>query len=144
MEASAPAWELDSDEIASIASEDLYEHRPNRWKGPQSTWRTLTEEDRLLWQSMKQLQDQDLAFHLYNVFALKRRGQDAATAQDLMVITVSWMPAYNASSHNRHNAFLQEQHWADHCLIGKWRRGNLGTSQAMDGLASKTQASTQG
>ncbi|KAF5002185.1 hypothetical protein FGRMN_561 [Fusarium graminum] len=87
MESSATAWELESDEIASIASEDLHEHRPNRWTGPKSTWRTLTEEDRLLWQSMKQIQDQDLAVHLYNAFALKRRSQNAASAQDLVVTT---------------------------------------------------------
>ncbi|KAF4978961.1 hypothetical protein FZEAL_4758 [Fusarium zealandicum] len=87
MEASATAWELDSDEIASIASEDLHEHRPNRWTGPKSTWRTLTEDDRLLWQSLKKLQDHDLAVHLYNAFALKRRGRDVGTAQDLMVKT---------------------------------------------------------
>ncbi|KAF5027586.1 hypothetical protein F66182_328 [Fusarium sp. NRRL 66182] len=97
MEASAAAWELDSDEIASVASEDLHANRPNRWAGPKSTWRTLTEEDRLLWQSMKQLRDQDLAVHLYNTFALKRRSQDAETAQDLVVKTESgqngvWVP----------------------------------------------------
>lgn len=89
MEASATTWELDSDEIASIASEDLHEHRPNRWAGAKSTWRTLTEEDRLLWQSMKQIKDQDLAVHLYNAFALKRRGRNPETAQDLVVRTVS-------------------------------------------------------
>ncbi|KAJ4327452.1 hypothetical protein N0V84_002105 [Fusarium piperis] len=97
MEASATAWELDSDEIASIASEDLRENRPNRWTGPKSTWRTLTEEDRLLWQSIKQLQDQNLSVHLYNAFALKRRNRYAESAQDLMVKTadgqdVAWAP----------------------------------------------------
>lgn len=85
MEASSANWELDSDEIASIASEDLHQHRPNRWTGAKSSWRTLTEEERLLWQSMKQLQDHDLAAHLYNTFALKRRGRDAVTAKDVMV-----------------------------------------------------------
>ncbi|KAL6358840.1 hypothetical protein LRP88_09032 [Fusarium phalaenopsidis] len=93
MEASATAWELDSDEIASIASEDLRENRPNRWTGPKSTWRTLTEEDRLLWQSMKQLQDQDLSVHLYNAFALKRRSRDAESARDLMVKTADGQDA---------------------------------------------------
>ncbi|GKU03901.1 hypothetical protein FLAG1_06432 [Fusarium langsethiae] len=97
MESSATAWELDSDEIASITSEDLHTHRPNRWTGPKSTWRTLTEEDRLLWQSMKQIQDQDLAVHLYDAFALKRQGQNEATAQNLVVKTESgqdgvWAP----------------------------------------------------
>ncbi|KAH7155551.1 hypothetical protein B0J13DRAFT_469600 [Dactylonectria estremocensis] len=85
MESSSANWELDSDEIASIASEDLHEHRPNRWTGAKSSWRTLTEEERLLWQSMKRLQDNDLAAHLYNAFALKRRGRDAVTAKELMI-----------------------------------------------------------
>lgn len=92
MEASSANWELDSDEIASIASEDLHQHRPNRWTGAKSSWRTLTEEERLLWQSMKQLQDHDLAAHLYNAFALKRRGRDAVTAKDVMVRMVSFVP----------------------------------------------------
>ena len=88
MEASATTWELDSDEIASIASEDLNANRPNRWKGPKSTWRTHTEEDRQLWQSMKKIEDQDLSVHLYNAFALKRQAQNPETAQNLVVKTV--------------------------------------------------------
>ncbi|KAK7416645.1 hypothetical protein QQX98_005116 [Neonectria punicea] len=97
MEPTTANWELDSDEIASIASEDLHQHRPNRWTGAKSSWRTITEEDRLVWHSMKQLQDRDLAVHLYNSFALKRRGRDAKTAADLMVQTddgqqAVWVP----------------------------------------------------
>ncbi|WKT39718.1 Rrn9 domain [Fusarium oxysporum f. sp. vasinfectum] len=124
MEASATTWELDSDEIASIASEDLYEHRPNRWMGAKSTWRTLTEEDRLLWQSMKQIKDQDLAVHLYNAFALKRRGRNPETAQDLVVRTESgeegvWAPpkAWTAwplkHKHVPKECFTNEQHDED-------------------------------
>jgi hypothetical protein len=90
MEPTPENWELDSDEIASIASEDLYENRPNRWTGPKSSWRTLTEEDRMLWHSMKQLRDQDLALHLYNAFGLKRWGRNATMAQDLMIRMVSF------------------------------------------------------
>jgi hypothetical protein len=86
---SATAWDLDKDEIASIASDELHQSRPNRWTGPKSTWRTLTEEERLLWQSMKRLEDQDLAIHLYNTFALKKRGKDPETAQDLIVQNVT-------------------------------------------------------
>lgn len=86
---SATAWDLDKDEIASIASDELHQNRPNRWTGPKSTWRTLTEEERLLWQSMKRLEDQDLAIHLYNTFALKKRGRDPETAQDLIVQNVT-------------------------------------------------------
>lgn len=86
---SATAWDLDKDEIASIASDELHQNRPNRWRGPKSTWRTLTEEERLLWQSIKRIEDQDLAIHLYNTFALKRRGKDPETAQDLIVQNVT-------------------------------------------------------
>ncbi|KAG5921347.1 hypothetical protein E4U61_006826 [Claviceps capensis] len=77
-------WEeLDSDDIASVMSEDLYENRPNRWTGPRSTWRSLVQEERMLWRSMQQVVDQDLAVHLYNAFALKRRDLDTRTAQGL-------------------------------------------------------------
>jgi hypothetical protein len=89
-----PAWDLDSDEIASIASDELHENRPNRWTGPKSTWRHLTEEERMLWRSMKQLQDEDLSVHLYNAFALKRRAANPETAQELATTTVSFAP-YN-------------------------------------------------
>jgi hypothetical protein len=78
-------WDLDDDEIASIASDDLHQHRPNRWTGPASTWRGLTEEERTLWKSMKRLGDQDLAAHLYDVFALRQRAADPRTAQDVTV-----------------------------------------------------------
>ncbi|KHN96701.1 RNA polymerase I specific transcription initiation factor, RRN9 [Metarhizium album ARSEF 1941] len=88
MDEKQPAnWDLDTDEIASVASEDLYENRPNRWTGPASTWRELTREERLLWRSMQQLADRDLAVHLYDTFALKRQGRDQATAQGLTVWT---------------------------------------------------------
>ncbi|KAK2590021.1 hypothetical protein QQS21_012299 [Conoideocrella luteorostrata] len=83
-------WEdLDTDEIASVTSEDLYENRPNRWRGAKSTWRTYTKEERTLWRSMRQLVDQDLAVHLYDAFALKRQGKggDATTARALTVKT---------------------------------------------------------
>lgn len=86
-------WELDSDEIASATSEDLHNNRPNRWTSPKSTWRELTQEERRLWQAMRQLQDQDLAAHLYNAFALRRRGKDPDTKQDLVIKTVSFSPS---------------------------------------------------
>ncbi|QPG96149.1 hypothetical protein C2857_003339 [Epichloe festucae Fl1] len=82
----ATQWEdLDSDEIGSVASEDLYENRPNRWTGTKSTWRDLTGEERMLWRSMQQVVDRDLAVHLYDAFALKRQGLDPSTAQGLTV-----------------------------------------------------------
>ncbi|KAJ6442886.1 RNA polymerase I specific transcription initiation factor [Purpureocillium lavendulum] len=80
-------WDLDSDEIASVASEDLHRNRPNRWTGPKSSWRSLTAEERQLWRSMRQLEHQDLAVHLYDTFALKRQGRDPATAGLLTIQT---------------------------------------------------------
>ncbi|PNY28703.1 uncharacterized protein TCAP_01375, partial [Tolypocladium capitatum] len=95
--ASTTAWDLESDEIASVTSEDLHDNRPNRWTGPESSWRTLTQEERLLWRSMRQLEDQDLAVHLYNAFALRRAGRSAETARGLTIRTedgqdVIWAP----------------------------------------------------
>ncbi|OAA41140.1 RNA polymerase I specific transcription initiation factor [Beauveria brongniartii RCEF 3172] len=80
-------WDLDSDEIASIASEELHENRPNRWRGSKATWRYVTEEERMLWRSMKQLQDEDLGVHLYNAFALKKRATNPETAKDSAIKT---------------------------------------------------------
>lgn len=88
MDFSSELWELDSDEIGSITSEDLHEYRPNRWTKAESAWLTLAEEELQLWQSMKKLEGQDLAIHLYNAHQLKRRGMNAATAEDLLVTTV--------------------------------------------------------
>lgn len=85
------SWDLDSDEIASIASDELHENRPNRWKGAKSTWRHVTEEERILWRSMKQLQDENLGVHLYNAFALKKRAANPETARDLVMQTVSFI-----------------------------------------------------
>lgn len=48
----------------------------------------MTAEERRLWQSMEAVEDQDLAVHLYNAFALKKRGRDAKTAQDVTVALV--------------------------------------------------------
>ncbi|KAM3473243.1 hypothetical protein MY8738_008490 [Beauveria namnaoensis] len=78
-------WDLDSVEIASIASEELHENRPNRWRGSKATWRYVTEEERMLWRSMKQLQDEDLGVHLYNAFALKKRATNPESAKDLAI-----------------------------------------------------------
>ncbi|KAL7956136.1 RNA polymerase I-specific transcription initiation factor domain-containing protein [Trichoderma compactum] len=85
MDRSSPEWDLDSDEIASVTSQDLHDSRPNRWTGTQRTWQRLTAEERRLWQSMEAVEGQDLAIHLYNAYALKRRGRDSQTAQDVTV-----------------------------------------------------------
>ncbi|KAH8179222.1 RNA polymerase I specific transcription initiation factor domain-containing protein [Sarocladium implicatum] len=79
--------DLDSDDIASIASDELHTHRPNRWTGPPSTWRNLTKDERMLWQSMEKLRNEDLGVHLYNSFALKRQGREPEGRKFLTVQT---------------------------------------------------------
>lgn len=58
-------------EIQSEDSEDLFASRPNRWRGPPQSWRTLTEEDRLTHTALERLRNQDLSVHLYSAFALR-------------------------------------------------------------------------
>lgn len=82
MTANEESWDLDTDEIRSVDSEELYETRPNRWRGQKSTWQTYTQEERLLHRSMEQLRNRDLSVHLYNAFALKHRPvRPSATAE---------------------------------------------------------------
>ncbi|KAI9762818.1 MAG: hypothetical protein M4579_000171 [Chaenotheca gracillima] len=50
--------------------------RPNKYHGPQSTWRSWTEQEQLLWTSLIQQRDENLSFHLYNAHALKTRLYD--------------------------------------------------------------------
>lgn len=47
--------------------------RPNKYRGPISTWRKWTASERDLASSLDQLRARDLSVHLYNAFKLKRR-----------------------------------------------------------------------
>ncbi|KAI4134866.1 MAG: hypothetical protein LQ347_001168 [Umbilicaria vellea] len=49
--------------------------RPNKFHGPPSTWRTWTAAERELAFSLDQLRARDLAVHLYNAHALKKRAR---------------------------------------------------------------------
>ncbi|RAL15937.1 uncharacterized protein BO97DRAFT_468077 [Aspergillus homomorphus CBS 101889] len=55
-----------------------YGYRPNRFRGPESTWRNLTAEDRQNAQALVDLRARDLAAHLYNASALRRRAVEIA------------------------------------------------------------------
>lgn len=68
-------WDKSTSEIQSEDSEDLYDARPNRWRGVPQSWRTLTEDDRLTFTALERLRNQDLSLHLYNAFALRRQAQ---------------------------------------------------------------------
>lgn len=68
-------WDKSTSEVQSEDSEDLFETRPNRWRGPPQSWRALTEEDRLTHNALDRLRDQDLSVHLYNSFALRHNSE---------------------------------------------------------------------
>lgn len=69
----SPEWDKTTASIASLSSDDLHDSRPNRWHGHRSTWRTLTQDDRAVYDALKARRNGDLAVHLYNAFALKGR-----------------------------------------------------------------------
>ncbi|KAJ2903106.1 hypothetical protein MKZ38_010444 [Zalerion maritima] len=66
------SWDKDTDEVLSEDSQVLYETRPNRWRGPATSWKALTENDIKIATSLDQEQNKDLGIHLYNDYALKR------------------------------------------------------------------------
>lgn len=72
-------WDKSTSEIQSEDSEDLFDARPNRWRGAPQSWRTLTEDDRLTNTALERLRNQDLSVHLYNAFALRRQKQQVAS-----------------------------------------------------------------
>ncbi len=69
--------ELDNQSSDASSQDDHYEDvRPNRWKGPLSTWHSLTEQERGLAASLDTLRNEDLSVHLFNAHALKRRARE--------------------------------------------------------------------
>ncbi|KAF4784419.1 RNA polymerase I specific transcription initiation factor [Colletotrichum scovillei] len=93
MTANEESWDLDTDEIRSVDSEELYETRPNRWKGNKATWNTYTQEERLLHRSMEQVRNRDLSVHLYNAFALRNRAvRPSAAGESEIVDSGEWRP----------------------------------------------------
>ncbi len=66
-------WDLDTDDVQSRDSDELYESRPNRWRGAGTAWLKMTEQDRLEAAALDQMRNQDLSIHLYNAYALKHQ-----------------------------------------------------------------------
>lgn len=71
-------WDKSTSEIQSEDSDDLHDNRPNRWKGPPQSWRSITEEERLTYNALERLKNEDLSLHLYNAFNLKQGAPPAA------------------------------------------------------------------
>lgn len=81
--ASSPAAISQVDELSSCLSEESSDQsdthsasRSNKYNGPQSTWRSWTASERELAESLNQITAQDLAVHLYNAHALKKRAKN--------------------------------------------------------------------
>ena len=51
-------------------------YRSNRFRGPESTWRKLTAEERQNAQALETIRARDLTAHLYNSYALRVRGRE--------------------------------------------------------------------
>lgn len=60
----------------SLSPPSSPEERPNRFRGPQSTWRRLTAEERQNAQALETIRARDLAAHLYNSYALRVRARE--------------------------------------------------------------------
>ncbi|KAI1137256.1 RNA polymerase I-specific transcription initiation factor-domain-containing protein [Hypoxylon sp. FL0543] len=90
-------------------SEDLIDEdeRPNKWRGPKSTWQSLNSEEIATLAALKEIRDRDLSVHLYNAFALKQRyrrakdgttpdgpvaGKDINAATGQLVQSDDWLP----------------------------------------------------
>jgi hypothetical protein len=67
------AQDLAGNEADSEESDEEHTERPNRFRGPPQTWKGYTAADRQIAESLQQLEDTDLAAHLYDAHALKRR-----------------------------------------------------------------------
>lgn len=70
--------DVNGSDADSENSEENEQERPNRFKGPPQTWKGYTAADRQIVESLQQLADTDLAAHLYNAHALKRRVRKSA------------------------------------------------------------------
>jgi hypothetical protein len=63
----------DSESESEDAEDEESPARPNRFPGPPQSWKSYTAADRQIATSLNQLEETDLAAHLYNAHALKRR-----------------------------------------------------------------------
>lgn len=60
----------------SISLPSSPRYRPNKFRGPDSTWRKLTAEERQNAQALETIRARDLAAHLYNSYALRVRARE--------------------------------------------------------------------
>lgn len=73
-----------NDADSEESDDDHHPERSNRFRGPPQTWKSYTAADRQIVESLQQLEDSDLAAHLYDAHALKRRVRKPATELSLL------------------------------------------------------------
>lgn len=143
------------DEYLSHLSEELSNHselhpasRSNKYNGPQSTWRSWTASERELANSLGQLKAKDLAVHLYNAHALKKRatkvgmrrkspliddGDETSNEQD-------WMPSRSWTAWPLPPDLVPREidgpHWAsrDFCQPGHYNNRDKAQRQELQDL----------
>ncbi|KAK3355652.1 RNA polymerase I-specific transcription initiation factor-domain-containing protein [Neurospora tetraspora] len=117
-EESEEDWDKDTEDINSIASDELHETRPNRWKGPPSTWLTFTAQERKAYQALEGLRRRDLSAHLYNAHALKTRVKRQKTEE-----------ATNDQTEDDQGPRHRENEWAP---SHRWTAWPLRTGEVVD------------
>lgn len=97
MESSSEIGSQDELETRLQLNDDIdaasYLQRPNRQHGPDSTHITFIEDEIKLTNQLLKERDRDLAIHLYNAHALKKRNYDEKKAHSLK----SWAPKVDQS-----------------------------------------------
>ena len=133
-------WDKDSDEIEALASDELHETRPNRWTGPEKLWRKFTAQDRETWEALEGERREDLAVHLYNAYALKRRAREnevgaASPFCNTLIIAPQRLidigPA-EAAGGRRREGEGRSRRWRR-----RWQRGHMEARQALDRVADE-------
>nr|CAE76577.1 hypothetical protein [Neurospora crassa] len=99
-------WDKDTEEINSIASDELHETRPNRWNGAPSTWLTFTAHERKAYQALEGLRRRDLSAHLYNAHALRTRAKRQETKE-----ATNDQPEDEDGSQRRENEWAPSHRW---------------------------------
>jgi hypothetical protein len=76
-----PSYQPVTTDARLLEEERLYATRPTRYTGPDSTWKTWTERERLVSHAVDEERSQDLGLHLTIAHGLKRKTDAAATTR---------------------------------------------------------------
>jgi len=123
----SPIDETDVQELLRqypFAAEASYFTRPNRYKGPASTWRSWTAEDRAAADLVDQGRATDLSVHLFNAFALKRKAEASLSNNQSneprgLKSTRKVVETHDNAQNGRQDVFAPPELWTAWPLSGK-------------------------